>query len=258
MLLVARSDTYPNVCEQDMFAFCLEHKIISNCRYHPFTRADFTRIYETTNIEWVPDELNANPDDLLNRSEFLEILMRIAHAKYATKRVVNTFDPTHEETEDEEEHHLTVAEGLEKILERAIIPTSEKEDISGFREFRCHQDAYVCQTIMNNHNHLRKLYANFIQPRYGSASEFTLQSATSMLRIAAFSSNTISDADIRKCYSLSKMTVIDELADGENYLRMLFVEFQELLCRISHHVYKDKLSGNSDLTSPRPASLQDP
>ena len=157
LLLAARSDTYPNICEQDMFAFCLEHKIISNCRYHPFTRVDFAKVYADTNIEWVDDEFDENPDDLLNRSEFLEILMRIAHAKYGTKRMVNPFDPTHEESEDGE-HQFTVAEGLEKIIEAAIIPLSEKEDISGFREFRCHKDARVCQSIMNNHNHLRKLY----------------------------------------------------------------------------------------------------
>ena len=149
--------------------------------------------------------------------------MRIAHAKYGVKRVVDPFDPAHEESEDEN-HQLTVAEGLEKIIETAIIHLSEKEDISGFREFRCHRDAHVCQTIMNNHNHLRKLYTH-LQPSYGSSSDFTIHSAINMLRMSVFSSNTISDADIRKCFCLSKMTVIDEMVDRSSYLRLQFVEF---------------------------------
>lgn len=112
-----------------MMDFCNEYKIISRCRYHLFSQEDLSRIFKESNIEWVEDEDDANPDDMLNRSEFLEILMRIAVAKYGTKRGVNPFDPSHEESEGEGEHHISIAEGLNKMIEKAIITVYEKEDI---------------------------------------------------------------------------------------------------------------------------------
>ena len=84
-----------------MTDFCKKNKIISNAKRHRFEQADLEKIFEETNVEWVEDEADANPDDLLNRSEFLEILMRIAHKKYGLEKLAELRKDGQEEMNDD-------------------------------------------------------------------------------------------------------------------------------------------------------------
>ena len=43
----------------------------------------------------------------------------------------------------------------------------------------------------------------------------------------------------RRCYTMSKMTVIDEANYFEKHIRMTFVEYLELLCRIAYYHFDD-------------------
>ena len=38
---------------------------------------------------------------------------------------------------------------------------------------------------------------------------------------------------------MAKMTVIDEMNSFENYTRMTFVEFLEMICRIAYYHFED-------------------
>ena len=43
----------------------------------------------------------------------------------------------------------------------------------------------------------------------------------------------------RRCYTMSKMTVIDEINTFEKHIRMTFVEFLEMICRIAYNHFDD-------------------
>lgn len=43
----------------------------------------------------------------------------------------------------------------------------------------------------------------------------------------------------RRCYTMSKMTVIDEANYFEKHIRMTFVEYLEMLCRIAYYHFDD-------------------
>jgi len=47
-----------------------------------FNKQDLSQIFDDANVEYNDDEDDNNPDDLLNRKEFLEIMMRICLKKY--------------------------------------------------------------------------------------------------------------------------------------------------------------------------------
>jgi len=178
VFLIAASESgfYPNISQDYMTDFCKKNKIMSNAKRHRFEQADLEKIFEETNMEWVEDEADANPDDLLNRSEFLEILMRIAHKKYGID-YIDYMEKQAELGKDGQEgmndvvrnsalkqrstnnsHYLTTSQGLARILNDVIIPISDRADIAGFRENRCHNDARVCSTIMKNYVNIQQLY----------------------------------------------------------------------------------------------------
>ena len=65
-----------------MTNFCRENGILDE----NFTEEDLIKIFEQANIEYFEDEEDANPDDMLNRKEFLEMLIRISMLKYGTRK----------------------------------------------------------------------------------------------------------------------------------------------------------------------------
>ena len=40
------------------------------------------------------------------------------------------------------------------------------------------------------------------------------------------------------CYGMSKMTLANENEDSQKYLKMIFVEFLEMICRVADVKYK--------------------
>jgi len=172
VFLIAASESgfYPNISQDYMIDFCKQNKIMSNAKRYRFEQADLEKIFEETNMEWVEDEADANPDDLLNRSEFLEILMRIAHKKYGLEKQAELGKDGQDGMNDavgnsalkqrstKNSHYLTTSQGLARILKDVIIPISDRADVAGFRENRCHKDALVCSTIMKNYVNIQQLY----------------------------------------------------------------------------------------------------
>jgi len=80
-----------------------------------------------------------------------------------------------------------------------------------------------------------------------------------MLRNGAYAQGQISDIEITKCYALSKMTVVDELAERDRYFQLQIVEFYEFLCRVGHHLYNDDiLEHNLPTAQSQPAAGSPP
>ena len=78
IILSTEYGQYPNIDEDNFTEFCSQNNIFD----HLFTKKHMAEVFKETNIEYIEDEDDNNPDDLLNRSEFLEIWMRIAEKKY--------------------------------------------------------------------------------------------------------------------------------------------------------------------------------
>lgn len=64
----------------------------------------------------------------------------------------------------------------------------------------------------------------------------SLRNVELMLRDAR---TTISEKEMAKCYSFSKISVIDEINSGGAYQKMIFVEFLEFLGRIANSLIKN-------------------
>ena len=73
----AKSGNYPNIDEEYFTKFCEETRIIDE----DFTHKDLQMVFKEVNVELEADLFDNNPDDLLNRKEFMEIFMRIAVQK---------------------------------------------------------------------------------------------------------------------------------------------------------------------------------
>ena len=82
IILAAQSGFYPNIDDVTMTNFCKKFGIIDE----NFTEEDLAHIFEQANIEYFEDEEDQNPDDQLNRKEFLELLVRIAMLKYGSRK----------------------------------------------------------------------------------------------------------------------------------------------------------------------------
>jgi len=96
-------------------------------------------VFADANVEYVEDEDDNNPDDLLNRKEFLEIFTRIAQKKFGEQ----------------------VLEGLTDIVEEILLPIQNSYQINEFRQGYLKHDARLCSVIYKNQNNLRKLYNHY-------------------------------------------------------------------------------------------------
>ena len=74
LLMSAQCGNYPNIDEDYFAKFCKKTKIIDQ----DFSLKDLQLVFVEVNEELELDVDDQNPDDLLNRKEFLEIFMRIA------------------------------------------------------------------------------------------------------------------------------------------------------------------------------------
>jgi hypothetical protein len=98
------------------------------------------------NIEYAEDEEDNNPDDLLNRKEFLELFMRIALAK-------SRFNKT--------ESAKGIPDGLSYLVENVLLPVSDQYSIRDFRLKYCHGERDLCGVLLKNSMGLKRLYSRF-------------------------------------------------------------------------------------------------
>ena len=157
----------------------------------------------------------------LVRFEFLEVLVRIANAKYKETGRAETFN-----------------DALIMVLDSiwANYPMAQ------WQEFR---ERYLwCNTIDNvykaNASALQDIH-NKLFPRYGTNCFHNC--------VHLFSNETpalgLSAKDVAHCFGMSKMTVKDEVGNQLEYEKLRFVEFLEFLARVADGAFKHEL--NMDL-----------
>lgn len=148
----------------------------------------------------------------LERGELLEIIVRIAYAKY-------------KETGRAKNYSESVAMLLSALLrDHKPVPWQEfrdqllwKNDINRF---------YRTQAPV-----MKKLHT-YLFGRFGvDGYAATLELVGKTLDIV--------EKDVVVCFGMSKMTIIDEEEDGDEYLNLKYVEMLEFLARVAHFKYPD-------------------
>lgn len=139
-------------------------------------------VFVEVNEELAEDAADANPDDLLNRREFLEIFMRIAVKKQQNmlerlKDELITEQIKDDSPEKQEEYRelLTqtikvdkdavpsIAEYLKHFIDDCVLPVGDALNLRNFRLSKVHQDLQVCNVLLKNQNNLKRLYSRFQQ-----------------------------------------------------------------------------------------------
>lgn len=142
---------------------------------------------------------NVVKDRSLCRYEFIDILMRMALKKYMSKKESNTY-----------------IGAIDKFLEQDFFPNVKSADYSyeGYRYEKIHTEPV--DQVLRAHEQLLKGMMN----RFANGQEaIKLEEVENLLNKGNFG---INHAELLKCFSLSKMMVVDEREPGNNS-KMMFV-----------------------------------
>lgn len=146
--------------------------------------ATFDRMFIACNIE--EEDLEDNPDRALCRYEFLEILVRMAHAKYGV-----SIRPLHQ--------------SLQILLDEYVYKHTTIYEWQSFRERELWNNREVNLTLEANMLGLKELHKSFFTK---TQPYMSYQDAISLFTVKIKSFVTFRDATL--CYGLSKMSVIGD------------------------------------------------
>ena len=174
--------------------------------------AALDRILITTNVALHGLISSAERD--LNRYEFLEILVRLANAKYKESKIC-----------------ATSPEALLKLLHENIYPNSKEVNGEHFRRFQCY-NVKVNEILQKNESLIKKIYDQYThnKKRY-----ITLEEATEVVRKADVN---VSMKQVGVIFAESMMTIVDTIIDQTRPNQMKFVEFAIFICRICYENYR--------------------
>lgn len=182
------------------------------------TTQDVDRSFVATNYEEV--ELDNNDDNSLCRYELLEIIVRLAKIKYTEKHICDT-----------------IAEATERIIVEHILPNScERMPWQEFRDERLW--TLECDDLLKaNKAGIEALY-RFTKtgPHSSNPLILNMDDACALIHQAGYSSPA-HERIAATAYALSKMTIIDEMEDFEDYHNLKRVEFIEFLARAAEMLF---------------------
>ena len=166
-----------------------------------------------------------NPANALSRFEFLEILVRLAQAKFKETGLCSTFE-----------------ESMTRLLDEFIFPLANPEPWQEFRD-ELLWTLDVNDVLEANLEGLKKVYTHYHEPR----KKFMTMGDAMGLMMRDTNLGLI-DKDAVYCFGMSKMSVILEQDNMWQYKRMQFVEFLELMGRIAHKKYPDHPDSHENLS----------
>jgi len=231
LVQIATIKAYPTAAWLDFVDSCHHWKIIDK----NLSSQDIDRVFIATNFE--EEDLEENDDSSLCRYEYMEIITRMAKVKYQESGLAKT-----------------VHESCERLLAQFIVPNTIEH--MEWQEFRDQQlwTLEVDDLLKANLPAIDALFKKFATN--GTAKAKTLHK-DDVIRMwaAAFhqrprdfgqpslTTQVLANKDKLAvvAYSLSKMTIQDEMRDFDNYNRMLPVEFYEFLGRFAHLVFTESL-----------------
>ena len=183
------------------------------------TTQDVDRTFVAANYEEV--DLDQNDDNSLCRYELLEMVARMAKVKYQDKG-----------------HCSTVSEATERLLQDFIIPNSgEHMPWQQFRDDRLW--TLECDDLFKaNMSSIHALYALVkARPQTAAVRHLDMADCIWLFNQVGFGGPEY-EKMVATAYTLSKMTIVDDMADFQNYHDMLPVEFIEFLGRAADLIIK--------------------
>ena len=177
--------------------------------------ATIDRIFITANVE--RDEKHAdNPPTALQRFEFLEVIARVALAKFKEPGICST-----------------VHESIQKLLDEHLFKLGDTTEWQEFRDKKL-WTLEVNAVFEANLDLLWKIYDSYVQPRQKAMS---MQSALKFLM--RDTDLKVIEKDAYYCYGMCKMTVASEHEKNKLYFELRRVEFLEMLGRVAENKFKD-------------------
>lgn len=216
---IATPKSYPVVDWLDFVEMCHKWKLVDK----NLTSQDIDRIFISTNFE--EEDLEENDDNSLCRFEYLEIIARMAKTKFFEKGICKT-----------------VHESLEKLLLEYIIPNSiEQMEWQEFRENKLYT-LEVDDLFKANLAAIEKLFKQGGLKPGRNARKYISKDEVLDLQAACSAKAPFLIKQENKtvlAYSLSKMTIKNEMGDYDKYNQMQMVEFFEFIGRWAELLFQD-------------------
>lgn len=154
--LVAKSgSTEPTLGMKELTAFAYTSKILDN----NLNLVTFDRIFMATCAP--TNKQKPAGDKRLHRYEFMELLVRLAQAKYADK--ITDTNKKRYAYQQNSEPLLTLADLLQSFITKDLLPNNKMIDYVGFRQQHIYQNK-VDELLRKNELVINKLYNSFIVP----------------------------------------------------------------------------------------------
>lgn len=210
--------SYPTIGWLKFTEYCHQWKIYDRFLTTPEVDQSFIAAnYQSTKLE-------NNDEHNLVRYEFVELLVRLAKVKYFDKKV-----------------HTSLALSVRIFLENFVF--ANNLEAMPWQRFRDEQlwTVEIDQIFKANRAGVDELF----YLASGSDRLFSKDEAFELLRIcqgldaSAFSSGVGAEQAVLTAYSLSKMTIDNEMAKYPNYHRMVKCEFYEFLARWSELAFRE-------------------
>ena len=185
-LLLACNPSYPSVDWKEFLKFIDQCAFIDeNATMHEIDRA-----FVATNIEL--EKLDENPDRELCRFEFLEIITRIGIIKYFDSKICSTYSAA-----------------VYKVVTEDVLPRapSAKEFYEDYR-FANIYNIEIDELFKTNLSSLEKLYRN-----NKTVVGVHIDKITEIVEKGEIN---LDENEIIYCFAHSKMTVVDEMQEGNN------------------------------------------
>lgn len=175
-------------------------------------QATIDRLFINTNFEQV-NQVN-NPDKNLIRFEFIELLVRIAGAKFR-ERVCKTW-----------------TDSFEKLWEENVLPITEMHTWQGFRDEQLYT-VEVNDVLHANDELIRQVYQ-----KYFTLNQKFMTQDDALDLFCSESECYLSTKEALYCYGMCKMTNPHENDHPEKYAKLQYVEFLEMIGRVAEHKYR--------------------
>eukprot|EP00347_Sterkiella_histriomuscorum_P016550 403352766 len=208
---ITSRSAYPNISWLDFSYFCFDFNIPD--KFCTISKIDMAFI--ATNVEL--ERNDDNPDRDLNRSEFFEILLRLANEKFKKSGQTDKFS-------------VALRRLCKENLSAMFHPVMHYQD---WRE-KVLWNLDVDDVFKVNSAAIRRLF-NMSQTQSVLKRYWNMQDCVYLICNNCPFFN-IPENNVKLAYAFSKMTVVDEESESHKYQRMVYVEFLEFIGRIAYLV----------------------
>lgn len=214
MIAITNPKFYPVINMLDYSSACQSWQVYDQ----NLTTSDVDRLFIATNYEEV--DLENNDDSSLCRYEFMELIVRMGKQKYLQKKIVNTH-----------------AEATRKLLtECLLVNPTESMPWQEFRDNRL-WNLEVDDLFKANREGIDIIY-DFARTGHETADiiNLTMEDCIDMMKLAGYE-GPANERIACTAFSLSMMTIVDEMEDFDSYINLRKVEFLEFLGRVAELLF---------------------